>query len=185
MAMKQYRLPSILEMAHHLMQHVIQPSSIVVDMTVGNGHDTLYLAPLVKHVYAFDLHPAAIAASKEALKDYPNVTIIQDSHENFAQHIHEQVSLFIFNLGYLPASDKALTTTAATTIPALERAFAHLAVDGCIQLACYVGHPNGKEEYDAVLAFCDTIKKQSEIIQYEFINAPLSAKLIMISRRKL
>lgn len=184
MEMKQYRLPSILEMGHYLMKHVIQPSSVVADMTVGNGHDTRYLAPLVKHVYAFDIHPAAIASAKQALESYSNVTMIQDSHENFSQYIEEQVSLFIFNLGYLPNSDKSLTTTAKTTVLALERAFAHLAVDGCIQLACYVGHPNGKEEYEAVLSFCDTIKQQAEIIQYEFLNAPASAKLIMISRRK-
>ena len=34
---------------------VITKDDVVVDATMGNGHDTLFLAKLAKQVYAFDI----------------------------------------------------------------------------------------------------------------------------------
>ena len=34
---------------------VVTQDDIVVDATMGNGHDTLFLAKLAKQVYAFDI----------------------------------------------------------------------------------------------------------------------------------
>ena len=48
-----------LEMAHDFLAEVVTKDDIVVDATMGNGHDTLFLAKLAKQVYAFDIqeHP--------------------------------------------------------------------------------------------------------------------------------
>ena len=44
-----------LEMAHDFLREVITDQDTVVDATMGNGHDTLFLAKLAKEVYAFDI----------------------------------------------------------------------------------------------------------------------------------
>ena len=44
-----------LEMAHDFLAQVITKDDVVVDATMGNGHDTLFLAKLAKQVYAFDI----------------------------------------------------------------------------------------------------------------------------------
>ena len=48
-----------LEMAHAFLSEVITKEDIVVDATMGNGHDTLFLAQLAKKVYAFDIQEQA------------------------------------------------------------------------------------------------------------------------------
>ena len=40
-----------LQMAHAFLLEVITKEDIVVDATMGNGHDTLFLARLAKKVY--------------------------------------------------------------------------------------------------------------------------------------
>ncbi len=43
-----------LQMAHAFLEEVVTDEDIVVDATMGNGHDTLFLARLAKKVYAFE-----------------------------------------------------------------------------------------------------------------------------------
>ena len=49
-----------LEMAHDFLAEVVTKEDIVVDATMGNGHDTLFLAKLAKQVYAFDIQEQAL-----------------------------------------------------------------------------------------------------------------------------
>ncbi|MBC7032591.1 SAM-dependent methyltransferase, partial [Salmonella enterica subsp. enterica serovar Enteritidis] len=52
------------------MNQVVNPGDHVIDATVGNGHDTVYLAKLVGttgHVDGFDIQSAAIEATTTAL----------------------------------------------------------------------------------------------------------------------
>ena len=44
-----------LELAHDFLAEIINKEDIVVDATMGNGYDTLFLARLAKQVYAFDI----------------------------------------------------------------------------------------------------------------------------------
>ena len=44
-----------LEMAHQFLAEVITKEDVVVDATMGNGHDTAFLAQLAGQVYAFDI----------------------------------------------------------------------------------------------------------------------------------
>ncbi|MBF1708746.1 MAG: SAM-dependent methyltransferase, partial [Streptococcus sanguinis] len=44
-----------LQMAHAFLAEVVTKEDIVVDATMGNGHDSLFLAQLAKKVYAFDI----------------------------------------------------------------------------------------------------------------------------------
>ena len=53
-----------LEMAHQFLAEVITKEDVVVDATMGNGHDTAFLAQLAGQVYAFDIQ-------EQALVQYP------------------------------------------------------------------------------------------------------------------
>lgn len=181
--MKTYQLISIVEMSHCLMEHIISPSSVVADMTLGNGYDSAFLAPKVAHVYAFDISEQAIAAASRQLTAFPNVSIFHASHEAYAQYIPDvsAIDLFVFNLGYLPGSSKDFTTTKETTLATLQSLFTTMKPEASILLVCYVGHPGGHAEYQGILDYCHMISHQAEIVRYEFLSAPESAKIVMIS----
>ena len=53
-------MDKIIPFAHKLLQEVVDNNSVTVDMTCGNGFDTLFLAEISKKVYAFDIQDAAI-----------------------------------------------------------------------------------------------------------------------------
>ena len=56
-----------LNMAHYWLKEIIEPDDIVIDATMGNGFDTIFLAQLTKKVYSFDVQDAAIVSTQEKL----------------------------------------------------------------------------------------------------------------------
>jgi hypothetical protein len=56
----------------------------------------------------------------------------------------------IFNLGYLPGGDHALTTTASDTLIALDLVWGKLRPIAPLVVVCYPGHATGKIEAEAV-----------------------------------
>ena len=56
-----------LEMAHDFLAEVITKEDVVVDATMGNGHDTFFLAKLAKQVFAFDIQEQALEKTQERL----------------------------------------------------------------------------------------------------------------------
>jgi len=58
-----------LEMAHDFLREVITDQDTVVDATMGNGHDTLFLAKLAKEVYAFDIQEQALVQTQKRLEE--------------------------------------------------------------------------------------------------------------------
>ena len=62
------KLDRILPFAKKLLENAVTSGDVVVDATVGNGHDTVFLANLVGEggrVYGFDVQEDAIRASKK------------------------------------------------------------------------------------------------------------------------
>lgn len=51
---------SILNMVKKICNENINKNDIVVDMTIGNGHDTLFLAGISKKVFGFDIQSIAV-----------------------------------------------------------------------------------------------------------------------------
>lgn len=62
-----------LEMAHDFLREIITDQDTVVDATMGNGHDTLFLQKLAKEVYAFVFknRPWSIRKSAWKKQDFP------------------------------------------------------------------------------------------------------------------
>lgn len=114
----------------------------------------MFLAPLVKKVYAFDIQEKAILMTEEKIKEnhVSNVQVIHASHENFASHV-KAFKAAIFNLGYLPGGDKSITTQADTTVRTIELMLDLLPVNGFIQIVLYTGHDAGLKEAVALEAF--------------------------------
>ena len=58
-----------LQMAHTFLAEVVTKEDIVVDATMGNGHDTLFLAQLARKVYAFDIQEQAVEKTRQRLAE--------------------------------------------------------------------------------------------------------------------
>ena len=132
---------------HKYIKPLLDKSKVSVDMTLGNGNDAYMLAQKCKHVYGFDIALEAIEKSKERLKEFDNVTLINDSHINVDKYVNDDVFLFIFNLGYLPHSDVISTTKASDSLIAFKKAYELLHDKGYIVITFYLGHQGGKDEY--------------------------------------
>ena len=150
-----------LEMAHDFLAQVITQEDIVVDATMGNGHDTLFLAKLAKQVYAFDIQEQALKQTSQRLQEagFINVKLILQGHETVDQFVKE-VKAAIFNLGYLPSADKSIITKPQTTIESLDKLCQMLVKGGRIAIMIYYGHEGGDSERDAVMDFVSQLPQQ-------------------------
>jgi predicted methyltransferase len=175
------KLDGILPFARGLLQKAVEEGGSAVDATMGNGHDTLFLANLVGEtgtVFSFDIQPEAISSTSARLEQSgldDRVKLFQKGHELVSSCIparfHGKIHAAIFNLGYLPGSDKSVITRPGTTISAVEQLFAMLKPGGIIVLVVYHGHDGGEEERDGLLKFAGRLdQKQAHVLQYGFIN---------------
>lgn len=117
--------------------------NVAIDATLGNGYDTLFLANHYNKVIGIDIQPLAIKRSKEKLNDYKNVEIYLDDFNNIKNY--KYANLIIFNLGFLPGSNKKIKSQDYTSNIAILNAYSIL--DGIMIIACYVQHEGGYQEY--------------------------------------
>jgi SAM-dependent methyltransferase len=154
--MKQSGLYGAVPLLHFFLKGRVGEGARVVDATCGNGQDTLLLAELVGstgRVWAFDIQAEALTRTGERLAAAglaSRVTLVPAGHERLAGFVTEPLQAVIFNLGYLPAGDRAVRTAAETTVAALQQAAALLMSGGFILAAVYTGHDGGEEEWQAL-----------------------------------
>lgn len=156
---------------------VLEPGALAIDATVGNGHDTLFLAGRVAphgRVAGFDVLPRALDTTLTRLQDAglaDAVTLHPCGHQFMLDRVPHnwrgQVSAVMFNLGYLPGSDKSLTTGPATTCAALEQALPLLRTGGLISLLVYRGHSGARAEADAVLNWLDGLGAAHRVSRHD------------------
>lgn len=175
------KLHGVLPFARELLTRVVSEGDIAVDCTAGNGHDTLFLTRLTGsngHVYSFDVQQSAIDNTRTRLEEHgviDHTTLLFQGHEHLAKavplHHLQKVKAAIFNLGYLPGSDKTVVTKPSSTIDAVTQLLEHMPKEGLIVLVIYHGHEEGKQERDALLEFVVSLDpKQAHVLRYEFIN---------------
>ena len=154
-------MKKITEIAQELVLSALVRGSCAVDATVGNGNDTLFLARNVGPdglVVGLDVQMVGLMRARESLKNagvLNRTNLICDSHENLERHVRGSVGgravmACMFNLGYLPGSDKRVITTPASTLKALGAATRLLAVGGVVSVIAYTGHRGGAEEAASV-----------------------------------
>lgn len=192
-----------LEMAHWMLKDIIKTNDVVVDATMGNGYDTQFLAELGANVYAFDVQEEALNATEKRLDDVgiknqifeknlsnlltePSVNLVLSGHEKLSEYVKEPIKAAIFNLGYLPKTDKSVVTKADTTLTALDALTNQLVVGGRIAIMIYYGHEGGMEEKDAVIKWTSSLpQKDWEVTSYAPLNQIHTPPiLVLIEKRK-
>ncbi len=173
-----------------LLNH-IKKGGTAVDFTMGNGHDTAWLSKEVGengHVYAFDIQKKALESTRLTLvsENCPdNVTLICDSHSNVLNYVSTPICAGVFNLGYLPGSgNKAVTTMRPTTKKAVEDAISLLDCDGCLLIAVYPGHEEGRLEGEMLDEFLrEYDRKIICVSRFHIINSPTSPFFFVIEKK--
>ena len=171
------------------MKH-LKEGDTVVDFTMGNGNDTLFLSKAVGEsgkVYAFDIQEDALVSTKAHLEENgapENYTLICASHHRVKEFVNEPIHAGMFNLGYLPRSGrKALTTMRETTMPAVEAAIELLAPDGVLIVAIYPGHEEGALEGEMLREYFKTLSKYRICpSEFKILNSPTSPYFFIVEK---
>lgn len=150
----------LVDLAQEAVIQVLRPGDPAIDATLGNGHDCLFLARRVGpagQVYAFDVQPQALERAAGRLRAAgveQRVRLLLRGHQEMAAALPPSLSgrvrTVMFNLGYLPGSDRSIVTRADTTLHALRAACRLLAPGGGLSVLAYTGHPGGRVETEAV-----------------------------------
>lgn len=180
----------LLELQKQFIRNHLRKGDTAVDFTMGNGHDTEFLSKTVGesgHVYAFDVQEAALASTAEHLEKAGaphNYTLILDSHHNVARYVTGPIRAGMFNLGYLPGSDKRVTTMRETTMPAIEAALALLDHGGVLLVAVYPGHAEGEAEGRMLLDYFATLDRHLICCTLiRILNSPASPFFIVVEKK--
>jgi 23S rRNA U2552 (ribose-2'-O)-methylase RlmE/FtsJ len=180
----------LVELHKHFMLQHIGEGDTVVDFTMGNGGDTLFLSKTVGKtgkVYAFDIQEGALASTRAHLENNgapKNYELICASHHRVKEFVSGPIKGGMFNLGYLPRSgNKSVTTMRETTMPAVEAAIDLLAPDGVLIVAIYPGHKEGELEGEMLREYFGTLSR-FKICASEFriLNSPTSPYFFLIEK---
>ena len=173
-----YELRSARHLAREALERAVKAGDTVVDATMGNGHDTLFLAEQVGpngYVYAFDIQENAVKSTRKLLEERGVagcVSLICASHAEMADYIHVPVSAAVFNLGWLPGGDHRITTRSETTEKAILSALELLCPGGILTVCAYPGHPEGDRERGMLVSlFSSLSNREYNVLHQAFLNA--------------
>ena len=179
-----YELKSARYLAAEILRAVLSPGDRAIDATMGNGHDTALLCSLVGpegRVYAFDVQPAALEATRRRLAEEGlagQAELFLLGHEHMREVVGEPVKAIVFNLGWLPGGDHRITTLTETTLPAIQQALALLMPMGVLVICVYPGHPEGEREQEMVTRLLSSLSpREYNVLMQQFLNAGAGAPL--------
>ncbi|MCK5889976.1 MAG: methyltransferase domain-containing protein [Methylococcales bacterium] len=158
---------SLKTQAHQFILMHVKQGDHVIDATIGNGHDTLFLAEHIGErgrVFGFDVQAQAVEETQARLSRalvLGRASIFHASHTQMHDEIpcqyHGKIKGIMFNLGYLPSSDKTVITKAKSTVVALNDAMSLLATQGALTIMAYPGHKGGDDELQQIKAWCHAL----------------------------
>lgn len=98
-----------------------------------------------------------------------------------------KVSAAMFNLGFLPGSEKEIVTRPSTTLAALNGLMPALHAQALLTVHCYSGHDGGREESNAVLEWARALPEELwRVLRYETFNKRRGVEnLLLIERRPI
>lgn len=190
---------SHLDLAHTYWKSLVKPGATVIDATCGNGNDTLILAQLALDrekeglVIGIDRQIDAIEATRKRLstelseENMQRVSLLYQCHSKFPGGIlPESVTLIVYNLGYLPGGNKALTTLGSTTLQSLEEALPLIHAGGAISITCYPGHEEGQREEEVIKKFAKTLDPRKwSCCYHDWLNRRNAPSLLIIQKALL
>jgi hypothetical protein len=184
----------IIKLAHRWVRDVLFDGALAIDATVGNGHDTLFLARCVGPagtVLGFEVQEAALSIARRHAEEAclgGRIRFYLESHAGLADRWQQDFpgqtpQAVLFNLGYLPGGDKQVTTRLESTLTALEASIALLAPGGLISVVLYPGHEEGARETEAVLAWAKALAGPWEVTLCQPLNrSPRAPRLLVVER---
>lgn len=136
-----------------------------------------------------DIQEKALEATKIKLETglpdcAQRVKYLLQSHADFP-HEFEQltIKLFVYNLGYLPGSDKSLVTETSNTLKSVEKACSLVATGGLISITCYPGHPEGAAEEQALLDWSSQLDKAEwSVCHHRWVNRKAAPSLLLLQK---
>lgn len=178
-------------LSHDYALRLIQKGDTVIDATMGNGKDTLFLCELVGEegcVHAFDVQETALERTKEKVEKagYSKIAHLHlCGHEQMEKMVEGPVSCVLFNLGYLPSSDKQVTTLCETTLLAVDAALRLLKKGGLLLICIYPGHAEGEKERKALLNWAEKLPQQRANVLYcAFSNQIHDAPSLLVVQKE-
>ena len=184
---------SLTQLAHNIIRRIVRPGDTVIDATAGNGNDTQLLANLVGpsgRTIAIDLQQSAIDATTARI-ERAGLT----AEYLLADHACElgrlkssgvSASAIMFNLGYLPGSDKLIVTRLLSTIAAIQLAREMLLPGGAVTIIAYRGHAGGLEEATAVEQLIAELPVDSyETSRIDGDSGNRASPVLFVVRRKI
>ena len=141
---------------HLCLEARLKNGDSVLDATAGNGYDALKAAELVQpngNVVAIDIQKQAIEATESKLTEAKLSHLCElhlGNHVERLYEINQSFDCILFNLGYLPGSDKIIITTAKNTLSALNHCQRLLKENGALFVTAYRQHEGGQDEAHAV-----------------------------------
>ena len=129
------------------------------------------------------------ARDEQDLMQEANATVhlVEDSHEHMSKYCPEgEIAAIMFNLGYLPLSDKSVSTSTVSTLIALQEALQLVKVGGIVTVVMYCGHEAGKVEKQAILDLTEKLSSKEFHVVYASMhnqgeNAP---EILWITKKK-
>ena len=186
-----YELKSARYLAADILQRAVSPGDTVVDATMGNGKDTLFLCGLVGEtgrVYAFDVQEQAVENTKARLQEagvFNRARLFCRGHEHMKELAPPGVSAVVFNLGWLPGGDHQITTRWETTRQAVESALELLSPRGVMVICAYPGHAEGGRERQALMDLLSALPPQRfNVLRQQFLNAGPGAPECFVAQKQ-
>ncbi|MBE9487133.1 MAG: methyltransferase domain-containing protein [Chloroflexi bacterium] len=194
----------VVSWGHELLAEKIKKGQLVIDLTAGNGCDTLMLHRLVGEtgqVVAFDIQSAALESTRQHLLEHgavvrmwqagagklpiaSGVDLIQAGHESLADYLSQAPQGVVANLGYFPGGDPQIITRPDSTLKALRQACHLLAPGGRLAVVIYLGHPGGAEEGRLVDGFFAGLPAADfQVLQLKVSNRPEAPFLLVAEKR--
>ena len=190
------RINRINEYHHSLLRQLLRIGDTVVDCTVGNGHDTVFLAEAVGpegRVIGFDIQPHALCRTRKRLVgagiEEGRFTLVEGSHSDLGRHVPAGIGGAVYNLGYLPGGTRSVATGRATTLRSIAGALELLRPEGFVSATLYYGHEGGKEEAEGVMEYVRTLDhdrfKVAHISYPNLPNDPPSIVMVQHTPRRV
>lgn len=197
-------LSRIIPWSHALLAEVVSPGDLAVDLTAGRGQDTLALWRMVGEqgqVVAFDVQCRALEQTQLRLLEagamvrmvdhnrlplapQPGVDLLKRCHSCYDDVVTGAPTAIIANLGYLPGGDLQVITLPETTLAALHRALASLAVGGRMAVVVYPGHAGGDVESTLVDSFFSTLDSNNfDVLRLHLSNRRQAPGLFAAEKR--
>lgn len=184
---------------------------VAVDATCGNGNDTLFLARRLRELTAaegkeygvlgIDVQRAALVRAASLLDAQgcrERVGLLLAGHERLSSLLQEYcgeeerngraapaVAAVMYNLGFLPRSDKRVVTCQESTLASLQAAGVLLAPGGILAVHAYGGHEGGGEELAAVGLWCASLPYDDWLVaRYAIVNKPRNPEALFLAQKR-